>query len=318
MLFRGAIVVVAIGLFGTSFVAAQDRWEKFQQKLEELRPKGKLLQQVRDNLTSDASTDEQPAQDDGQAGDEKSPRGASARSPRKLSAQPASQRSIMNQSRPLPNDGVMLGIQIDPSFLPAQRLVVSEVDDGSPAAKAVIRTGDQIKSVGGIPTDSLTALDGVLDSLNGGDQVVIELIRNRKAAKTLVRFEGTNSAIESTSNEPRGFGAVEQPPPLELLDSPPSPLTTTSNDGLQSVLGSAPAVAAEPLAPMPTTGAEVRVRENDEWTSATPEQMRARIREQQQLIERLQRQVQMLQSSIVPQDQDASEYESLILDADDN
>jgi hypothetical protein len=69
---------------------------------------------------------------------------------------------------------------------------------------------------------------------------------------------------------------------------------------------------------MPTTTAELSVREYDELTSATPEQLRARIREQQHLIEHLQRQIQMLQSASAPQNQGTAEYESLILDADED
>ena len=331
---RQFLMVSVAVLAAPTICQAQGRWDKFQQKLDEYRPKGKWIQQIKESLESESPADDKKkiAASPKHKPVAKPASQTQQDSSRRIPAQQASRRSILSTARNLPAGDVVLGIQIDPGFLPSRKLVVSEVDSASPAGKAGIRSGDQITAIGGIPTNNLKSLDGVLSSLNGGDQVVIEFVRNRKSEKTLVRFE---KPVETATDSPASQaepGAPELPPPPEMLDAPVMSPSNTSSEGLKSVLSAAasanptsagarreptyfPAEAATP----PVVGRGRREMQfADDVSAATPDQLRTRIHEQQQLIEQLQLQIQQLQLSNNSPVQDQIESESLILDPNSN
>ena len=64
-------------------------------------------------------------------------------------------------------------------------LFVYQLEDGGAAEKAGIRPGDVIVSVGGVKLTDENSLSDILASLNPGDSVEIEVIRNRDAANVL-------------------------------------------------------------------------------------------------------------------------------------
>ncbi len=64
-------------------------------------------------------------------------------------------------------------------------LFVYQLEDGGAAEKAGIRPGDVIVSVGGVQLTDENSLSDILASLNPGDSVEIEVIRNRDAANVL-------------------------------------------------------------------------------------------------------------------------------------
>ena len=64
-------------------------------------------------------------------------------------------------------------------------MFVYQLEDGGAAEKAGIRPGDVIVSVGGVQLTDENSLSDILASLNPGDSVEIEVIRNRDAANVL-------------------------------------------------------------------------------------------------------------------------------------
>ena len=64
-------------------------------------------------------------------------------------------------------------------------LFVYQLEEGGAAEKAGIRPGDVIVSVGGVQLTDENSLSDILASLNPGDSVEIEVIRNRDAANVL-------------------------------------------------------------------------------------------------------------------------------------
>ncbi len=326
--------VSLIVLLAPAFCQAQGRWDKFQQKMEEFRPKGKLIQQIKDGLEGEASDDNansNPATQQSKAAAK--PVGqAQSNSSRRVPAKQVSGRSILNTARKLPSGDVVLGIQVDPAFLPAQRLVISEVEADSPAHKAGIRTGDQITSIGGISTNSLKALDGVLNSLNAGDQVVIEFVRNRKAEKTLVRFEKPVAAPRNSLENQLESGVAELPPTPDVLDTSVTSPGASPSEGLHSVLSATPNANLAIIGPrrnpsyFPADAGMPQVVGNggrngqsaDDLALASPDQLRARIREQQLLIEHLQQQLQQVKFSNPLPVQVQADSETLIIDPNGN
>lgn len=313
---RRIVFAAALSVAIPSLGWAQSRWDKFQQRLDDMRPKGKWIQQVKESLesaTPDGANGEpqaKPGNDATSAETSRKPKPA-----RRIQAQSVSRQSILNTAKNIPSDGVVLGIQIDPNFIPAQRLVVSEIEPGSPAEQAGIRTGDQITSVGGIPTTTLKALDGILSSLNGGDQVSVEFIRNRKPQRALVRFEKTPVGDETPPSNDNDPQAVLLPPPPEMLDVPVDS-TSGTDVGLRSVLDSNAnpnrwdSANRRPTAPISGGSSRRSATVADQATSTgvespsgtTAEQLRQRIREQQQIIEQLEEQLRQLEFAETPMD----------------
>jgi hypothetical protein len=327
-----AAIACGLALCLPSTVMAQSRWDKLQQKLEEMRPQGKFLQKIKEGIEGAASDPTHSATRSNQTPARSavwSKPGDSRTTPK-----PTPRQSILDRSRVLASGGVVLGVQIDPKFLPAGRLLVSEVDRGSPADRAGIRTGDQIVAIGGNPTDSLKAFDGVLSSLHPGDQVIVELVRNRKSQSVSIAFPGS-AAQES---EPPGDTASAAEPSAGDSASPPSfegvdmvaPQSRPDGSGLRSVLLGPPTAARNNASAHSPPSYFSAASESQEPAPLDPGsitfaptgteslgELRATILRQQQIIEQLQTEIQQLQS-VVPMGSLILEGETLILDADGN
>lgn len=316
-------------LFAGLPAQAQSRWEKFQEKMDEFRPKGKILKQIADNREESSADKDESSESDRPAKADRRSESASAKSPRRVPAQNASRQSILSTARNLPSDGVILGIQIEPSFLPAKKLVVSEVDQDSPAAEAGLRTGDQITAVGGIPTPTLKSFDNVLSSLSGGDQVVIEFIRNRNPERTLVHFPpSAESSVEQPETAAAPY-AAELPPTPEMFresaaESNPAPAATHD---LRSVLSDSatarkPAAGqfAPPYNPTPrSAGFQSSANAgNGDLEQASAAELRDLVRQQQQQIDSLIKQLDQLRNASPQFEQGSIEQEELILDPNGN
>jgi hypothetical protein len=295
-----AVMVALIGIGPQLY--AQSRWEKIQQKWDEIRPNGKWLQLIRDNR------EEEPPAENGLS-DRESHKAARAkanadRTPddhRRLPAPSASQSSapsILNTAKDIPSTGVVLGIQVDAQFLPADKLIISDVDPESPAGRAGLRSGDQIVSVGGVPTDNLSSLDGVLASLSDGDQVVIGIVRNRQEQRALVSFNSGTGPLDKAppAHLPPDVSEFPAPPAMDSRDfgnTDPAwtpdlrsvlqgtPASEQLSRGRPSYFPSGPAPAAPPRI-APSAPAAKPMGDSEGW-----EQLQEQMRQQQQLIDQL-------------------------------
>ncbi len=331
MKFRVAVLIVLVSALVPNLAHAQLRWDKFQQKLEDLRPKGKFLQQIKDGIEGTSAGEQKDAQPQKTNLPAKNASQVSQKAGKQVPAHQASRQSILNTSRNLPTAGVVLGIQLDPKFLPSQKLMVSEVGPNSPAGKAGLRSGDQIVSVGGIPTNSLKSLDGVLASLNNGDQVVIEFVRNRKTEKALARFGTATETSPEAKQLQNAPSNIDAPAPPDLSEIPAVSPNSQSNAGLRSVLSAAnstnssgvnsrsgpiyfPSAAENQL--VVGSGQQGSVSMSNA-AGDTIEQLQEQVRQQQELIEQLSLQIQQLQSAPLSGDTQF-ELDTIILDADGN
>ncbi len=331
MKIRVTILIGSVCLLVQSAAHGQTRWDKFQQKLEDLRPKGKLLQQIKDEIEGISTAEQKKAPVPTTHPPAKNASQVLQNGARQVPVQQASRKSILNSSRTLPTAGVVLGIQLDPKFLPSQKLIVTEVSANSPAGKAGLRSGDQIIAVGGNQTNSLKALDAVLASLNDGDQVVIEFVRNRKTQKALARF-GTATERSAVAQQAQNVpGTIDVPAPPDLSEIPAISPNDQSTAGLRSVL-SAP-LSANPIGPstrsgpvyFPSAMENPPVVGSGQYGSAsatnaggvTIEQLQEQVRQQQELIEQLSLQLQQYQSAPHSGDE-LIELDTIILDADGN
>ncbi len=68
-------------------------------------------------------------------------------------------------------------------------LLVSRVEKDSPADKAGLKVGDVIVKVDGEPIDKISALSGVIQKKNKGDQIEIEFLRNKKNMTVKVEID---------------------------------------------------------------------------------------------------------------------------------
>jgi hypothetical protein len=95
---------------------------------------------------------------------------------------------------------VTLGVQITTDEGKAGALI-REVNENTPAAKAGLKAGDRIKSVGGKAVEGLTGLRTVLAGFKGGEKAEIVIERDGKEEKVQVEFDG---AAPATRPAPSG------------------------------------------------------------------------------------------------------------------
>ncbi len=270
----GLVVVSAIAVFVilASPASAQDRFSKFQQRFEkrweDLRPKGKLLQQIRDSFTAkdDKAPTQRPQGQPTPADPQSNPnrnlhrpngsqrehlvprqpvesQGQAANNPgRTLPSRlsPTSGRPDSGLVRPSVSAGdppkVSLGIVIDEQSSTREGLYIARVATDSPAARAGLRPGDRIISVAGLDMTSVQLFDELLGSLNPQDQVMVEFVRNHKTEKAVVGFVDA-AAFAAMQSDPSREDSVTAPAPPLLTDQGSNPIGPDSHhSGLMSVL----------------------------------------------------------------------------------
>ncbi len=89
-------------------------------------------------------------------------------------------------------------------------LFVYQLEDGGAAEKAGIRPGDVIVSVGGVKLTDENSLSDILASLNPGDSVEIEVIRNRDAANVLTLTAVLDGVSDTNTYLPTQADAASQ------------------------------------------------------------------------------------------------------------
>ncbi len=103
-----------------------------------------------------------------------------------------------------------LGISKE-AFRKAEGVYVSQVEEGSGAAKADIRKGDFITSVNGIKVTAVPQLQGTIARYHPGDKISIAINRNGNTLNKTVELKnsyGNNSVSGKDNNAIRLMGAV--------------------------------------------------------------------------------------------------------------
>jgi len=213
---------------------------------EKLIPRGKLLKMLKDEISGEDNKIKLPDPRRGIQPRSNAPTPAerTGYSPR-TTQQRESNRAISGtpsptRTRPLPplaaasregmassgkaaasrNSGFGMMVQ----KLPNGQLVVTGIQQSGNAAKAGIRTGDQVLSLGGGKLSEMEELKQIANTLGQGDQIEIELLRQGKKQKSVLQF-GTapqEGAIARTGR--RNAGSVASAnfdkSMLSVLDSP--------------------------------------------------------------------------------------------------
>ncbi len=120
-----------------------------------------------------------------------------------------------------------LGIQVDPDA--AGRLVVSQVDPDSPAAKAGVRPGDRLREVAGQAPGTVAVLRDLLRSRAPGDTLILGLTRQGNPVDV--------TAILDAPSHPLSAGAGRAVLGVQLSDAP-------AGARIDGVVASSPAAEA--------------------------------------------------------------------------
>ncbi|HET9837541.1 MAG TPA: DegQ family serine endoprotease [Candidatus Angelobacter sp.] len=89
----------------------------------------------------------------------------------------------------------------------ASGALISQVEPGSPAAKAGVKVGDVITELNGKKMDNSGALQAAISSHRPGDKVMLGIIRDGKSMTVPVTLESINKKAEEAANS--GSGATQ-------------------------------------------------------------------------------------------------------------
>ncbi len=91
--------------------------------------------------------------------------------------------------------------QLETKIKDNQGVVITRVIENSPAEKAGLRQGDVIQKVGGVVVKSPTEVQQEVEKSLVGESLAVEVIRNRKIAKILVKPDAFPQSVESEVGE---------------------------------------------------------------------------------------------------------------------
>ncbi len=91
--------------------------------------------------------------------------------------------------------------QLETTIKDNQGVVITRVIENSPAEKAGLRQGDVIQKVGGVAVKSPTEVQQEVEKSLVGENLAVEVIRNRKIAKILVKPDAFPQSFESEIGE---------------------------------------------------------------------------------------------------------------------
>ncbi|MEM7455165.1 MAG: PDZ domain-containing protein [Planctomycetota bacterium] len=173
------------------------------------------------------------------------------------------------QSAPstLPESSGPIGFGTDFGFEVEDRddkVIVTRIRRGANADEAGLKNGDVILSVGGVEVGSAREFDEITSDMRQGDQMEFEFSRRGKEDKVLVQWGTT-------------------PDPEEYEDESAPSDSARNQAGMRSVLNSGNEASMR-YSPQPSQTSEVR-------------QLRQTIRDQQQTIDRLEREISQLRVS---------------------
>ncbi|MGD1700792.1 HhoA/HhoB/HtrA family serine endopeptidase [Dapis sp. BLCC M229] len=91
--------------------------------------------------------------------------------------------------------------QLETKIKDNQGVVITRVIENSPAEKAGLRQGDVIQKVGGVAVKSPIEVQQEVEKSLVGESLAVEVIRNRKIAKILVKPDAFPQSVESVVGE---------------------------------------------------------------------------------------------------------------------
>ncbi len=260
-------------------VTAQRPLDRLQKTWEDVRPRGRLLQQLfgpedQNQNQNQKTRQRQRTPANGQtAGRQLTP----ARAP--VPPPPSTTRQA-----PIPTGASHLGVVLQP-VRQGQGMVIRQIDPRGAAHSAGLQRGDRILSVGGTAIASQDELAGIIEMLKAGDQIEFEFVRGGKKQKTYVQFGNLPSG-----DTPQGFSA-----------NAPSQSSSGLNSVLDSSVGQTPAnqwqVAPPTFSQRPQSNRSERL-ELDPPPRPEVNQLRDQLRQQQREIENLKRLLQQQQSPV--------------------
>ncbi len=319
----------------TDFGWSQSPLQDFQKKVDDALPKGRLLRKLREDLRGSKERDEKekakeaenrakeerrnnerdnrrnspglqptpaerPPQENFSDGGFPNSEATGARVPPRdnfsqrdgLAGNSPSARALRNQ-REAP---VGFGLTLDTR---GEQLIVSDVDRNGNAFQAGLRPGDVLEQVGGVPIQGLAEFDEVAGVLKPGDQIEMVYARKGKSTKATVGFGQAPAGADSSSDTAPAFAPAANAAPNWALNSQPNrapandfappawntpagSLSSSTDANLRSVMDLDKQLSSE-------AGRSINPAEAAEWQRL--------IREQQQTIERLQRELDALRKS---------------------
>ena len=313
---------------------AQSPLQDFQKKVDDALPKGRLLRKLRDDLRGSKERDEKEkekeaenrAKEERRANERDNRRNPPGLQPTPAQRPPqanfsdtgfsntdatgagfaprdfgereslAEKSNSARTSRDRRDAPVGFGLTLDTR---GEQLIVSEVDRSGNAFQAGLRPGDVLEQVGGVPIRGLAEFDEVAGVLKPGDQIEMVYARKGKSARATVGFGQAPAGAEGSSEPAPAFAPGTNNTPNWALNNQPS--RTPANDfappawnppagnmssatdaNLRSVMDLDKQLSSE-------AGRSINPAEAAEWQRL--------IREQQQTIERLQRELDALRKS---------------------
>jgi hypothetical protein len=234
----GLLICAGVLVLHGRMPAEESGFDKFKQKIEEIRPKGKLLRQLLGKEETEPDPNDKAAQAPSQSQSQvQNP----WQSPAPVSTGPRPSQSLYapnsqptpayrNPTAKVPSAGsvplapqpapartarssganaarIEMGVATQPH---AKGLQVMLVKPESPADKAGIKPGDILTDFAGLPIENEAEINGISDSLQAGDQVELKFLRAGKQQETMVTF--------GDSDEGSAPAALTNPLNLERAD----------------------------------------------------------------------------------------------------
>ena len=303
------VVTSLLLIVGSGEAVAQRRLGKIQQRLDDLRPKGKILKQLRDGLNRDSASKEDAFKQRNQGTPSRAEVPPNHPRPQRTTPQ------VAPDSNAIPPTGVSLGIEIEETK--GGGVLVVGVDEGSAAEIAGLEVNDRILGVGRTKIVDGNDLTRVLKSLSVGDEIPFQTIHRGKLTQSLVSFTPENQG--DLANELRQSS-------LPNADLPPTTVSRTADrSGLRSVLYRRDEITASPgnlpstrnsdrqpqLAPNPVRK-PTPSRQNGA-TRSEVEMLRSTVRQQQKIINELRHKLEQNQNASSNDDAPTSADEDLNL-----
>jgi len=234
----------------SQFAHAQSSFDKFKQKMDDLKPSGKLLRQIlgQDEEPEAKKTEAKPTAVN------RTPTPAQRPQPSPTPLQRPQPPSTFRGQPPLANyqpslaetkqdrarSTNELGVIIEET---TQGLTIALVRPGSPADKAGIQVNDRIAKFAGLAIASEEELDGIAGALRDGDQIEVNLIRNGKPHDVVVTLGTDESQQENKENaetaeksvNPAASSGSDFQPPAESAQRELEALRQTVKDQQQMI-----------------------------------------------------------------------------------
>ena len=198
-------------------------------------------------------------------------------------AQAAPNRNAVATPRPIQPAAISAskGFGVVVQMAKNKDIVVTRIHPQGNAAKAGLRPGDIVKTVGSVKLTSVEEYDQITKGLGGGDQMEFEVVRRGRPEKALVQF--------GTAPEPSEVAATSSAPAMTAPDQAVN-YSPAELKGVPSVLDNSSRPAAR-VSSLPKSAPSVVAVENtnEARLNRTIESQRAKMERMEQELEMLRR-----------------------------